>query len=236
MQAQVLPKSTFTKRVRVCKDVDMDVYEIRRINTRRLADSVGGISALAERLGKSQGQISHIIGTNPIKNIGPRIAREIEAAFSKDHGWLDALHTVQEDRGTYNISEGPPLRGRVPLISWVQAGHAAEAIDLLATGEGEDWIETTVQVRTHTYALRVEGDSMAPEFPPGSLIVVEPDMAPEAGDFVIAKNGDNEVTFKQLIKDGADWYLKPLNDRYPIKPLGSSSVIGVVRESIRRFR
>ena len=27
--------------------------------------------------------------------------------------------------------------------------------------------------------------------------------------YAVAKNGDEETTFKQLIKDGADWYLKP---------------------------
>jgi len=53
---------------------------------------------------------------------------------------------------------------------------------------------------------------------------------------VIAKNGD-DATFKQLVKDGSDWLLKPLNDRYPIKPLESPcKIIGVVRSLERRFR
>jgi SOS-response transcriptional repressor LexA len=53
---------------------------------------------------------------------------------------------------------------------------------------------------------------------------------------VIAKNSDNGTTFKQLVKDGADWYLKPLNERYPIKPLGKNKIVGVVRAVERRFR
>lgn len=77
---------------------------------------------------------------------------------------------------------------------------------------------------------------MEPDFPAGVFIVVEPDMDPQPGDYVIAKNGD-EATFKQLVKDGADWYLKPLNPRYPIKPLESPcKIIGVVREQVRRYR
>jgi len=135
-----------------------------------------------------------------------------------------------------NVSPGPALGGRVPLISWVQAGHAAEVVDLLHPGDGFEWIDTTCQIRHHTYALRVMGDSMAPDFPNGSILIVEPDMEPQPGDYVIAKNGDDEATFKQLIKDGADYYLKPLNERYPIKPLGQYQVIGVVRELVRRFR
>lgn len=135
-----------------------------------------------------------------------------------------------------NVEPGPQLGGKVPLISWVQAGIASEVIDLLQPGEGFDWIETTCQIKQHTYALRVVGDSMTPDFPEGVVIVVEPEMEPNPGDFVIARNGDDEATFKQLVKDGADYYLKPINDRYPIKPLGNYHVIGVVREMVRRFR
>lgn len=135
-----------------------------------------------------------------------------------------------------NIEPGPQLGGKVPLISWVQAGTASEVIDLLQPGEGFDWIETTCPIKRHTYALRVVGDSMTPDFPEGVVIVVEPEMEPNPGDYVIARNGDDEATFKQLVKDGADYYLKPINDRYPIKPLGNYHVIGVVRELVRRFR
>lgn len=135
-----------------------------------------------------------------------------------------------------NVIPGPAVHGKVPLISWVQAGHALEVVDLLQPGEGYEWIDTTCQIRRHTYALRVQGDSMSPDFPEGCIIIVEPEMDPLPGDYVIAKNGDDEATFKQLIKDGADYYLKPLNDRYPIKPLGHYHVIGVVRELVRRFR
>ena len=45
-----------------------------------------------------------------------------------------------------------------------------------------------------------------------------------------------ELTFKQLIKDDGEVFLKPLSLRYPFKPLGSARVIGVVREFAKRFR
>jgi SOS-response transcriptional repressor LexA len=76
------------------------------------------------------------------------------------------------------------------------------------------------------------GDS----FPEGSIVVVEPEMEAQPGDYVIALNESNETTFKQLVKDGGDLYLKPLNTRYPIKRLDGARVIGVVREFSKRFR
>lgn len=53
---------------------------------------------------------------------------------------------------------------------------------------------------------------------------------------MIALNGENETTFKQLLKDGGELLLKPLNLRDPIRPLGGARVIGVVREFTKRFR
>lgn len=96
-------------------------------------------------------------------------------------------------------------------------------------------IPTTVPVNRYTFALRVAGDSMEPEFREGMLLIIEPELEPVPGDFVVAKNGDG-TTFKQLVKDGQEWYLKPLNERYPIKPLGESQIIGVLRAVEKRYR
>ncbi|MBS0497522.1 MAG: S24 family peptidase [Proteobacteria bacterium] len=68
---------------------------------------------------------------------------------------------------------------------------------------------------------------MKPDFIDGMILIVEPDMSYLPNDFVIVKNGD-EATFKQVIKDGSDWYLKPLNPRYLIKSLGDARIMGVV--------
>lgn len=169
------------------------------------------------------------------REIGEKTARKIEGALGLERGYLDR-EDVCMVRESSNVSYCPPIRGKVPLISWVQAGKWREAIDLYTPGDAEDWIETTVPVKENTFALRVDGDSMEPEFPAGVLIVVEPDLDPQPGDYVIAKNGD-DATFKQLVKDGSDWLLKPLNERYPIKPLESPcKIIGVVRSLERRFR
>lgn len=136
-----------------------------------------------------------------------------------------------------NVGDGPALRGKVPVISWVQAGAWMEAVDNFAPGQAEEWIDTEVTVGRHTYALVVKGDSMAPDFPEGMVLVVEPDMSADNGDFVIAKNGDNEATFKQLVMDGGVFYLKPLNTRYPILTVGpDTQIVGVVREALSRRR
>lgn len=156
--------------------------------------------------------------------------KRLEEQTGKPLGWFDGM-------GNQNTAPGPTIRGEVPLISNVQAGMYTEFVDNLHPGDGDyEKIPTTVPVNRYTFALRVTGDSMEPDFTEGMLLVVEPKLDPQPGDYVIAKNGSEETTFKQLVKDGADWYLKPLNSRYPIKPLAECTVIGVVRAVEKRFR
>src|SRR6185312_8382095 len=99
----------------------MNVKEIRRRNLRVLARLVGGVTQLAERLGKSQSQISHLIGTNPVKNIGDKLAAEIERVFEKPNGWLDHEHAeIQEEGATYQVNFPRVTSYRVPLFTWAE--------------------------------------------------------------------------------------------------------------------
>jgi hypothetical protein len=70
----------------------MDIYKIRIENARTLMQKVGGISNFSDKIGKAQSQVSRMIGIKPSKNIGSKIAREIEIKFNKELGWLDQPH------------------------------------------------------------------------------------------------------------------------------------------------
>lgn len=141
--------------------------------------------------------------------------------------------------GGPNVARGIDARAQVPLVSEVEAGNYT-VIDNFKPHPQYDTVPVSVPVQRHTYALRVHGDSMVSEtadsFPDGSIIIVEPELQAQLGDYVIALNDENETSFKQLVKDGGELFLKPLNLRYPVKPLGSATVIGVVREFTKRFR
>lgn len=235
----------------MCNQADMN-EDIKHIRWRRLEQLLterfsGVMAKLADRIEKSPTYTRAML--NPTQKggrwIGESMAHHIEDRLGLPRGWLSNTDSdVLRDRNPspthggeeQNFAAGPTLRGSVPLISWVQAGAMTEVQDQLSPGEALDWVSTTVQVRTNTFAVRVEGDSMEPDFPAGIILVVEPEMQAENGDFVIVRNGADEATFKQLVKDGADWYLKPINPRYPIKPLSESRIVGVVREAVRKFR
>ena len=209
--------------------MSLKLIRIQRLKLFATQRALFGPVVLGVAIGKSTSQASDLLSGTA--SFGEKVARSIEEFARLPTNWLDTL----DESG--NISDGPVLRGQVPLLSNVQAGMYKQQIDNHHPGDGGmELISTSTPVNRYTFALRVQGDSMEPEFTEGMILIVEPELDPQQGDYVIAKNGHDETTFKKLVRDGADWYLKPLNSRYPIKPLGESSIIGVVRAVEKRYR
>jgi SOS-response transcriptional repressor LexA len=110
------------------------------------------------------------------------------------------------------MTSAAPNRKTIPIM----AAEAGEAADAGACSGSE------------SFALMVLGDSMAPEFAEGDVIVIEPDGLATNGSFVLANPG-GEWTFRQLAATGERWQLRPLNPHYPAVDLDDlSAVRGVV--------
>ena len=79
-----------------------------------------------------------------------------------------------------------------------------------------------------SFALRVLGQSMAPEFDEGEIIVVEPEGLARDGSYVLAWH-DDAWTFRQLCRQGECWTLHALNPAFADVPLTDlSAVRGVI--------
>ena len=189
---------------------------------------------LARAAGKSRAAVTHWLNGETLE-IKADTAAGLQTLTGYNSIWISTGKGPK--KVTTNTAPGPTIHGVVPLLSNVQAGMYTEFVDNLHPGEGEyEKIPTIAPINRHTFALRVMGDSMLPEFPEGLILIIEPELSPEENDYVVARNGCNETTFKQLIKDGGQWYLKALNPRYPINPLGECTIIGVLRAVGRRYR
>ncbi|OOC11170.1 MULTISPECIES: S24 family peptidase [Thioalkalivibrio] len=86
------------------------------------------------------------------------------------------------------------------------------------------------------FALRVLGNSMAPEFEHGVIVIVDPSGAIENGSFVVARH-DDEYLLRQLIMEDDAWYLQALQeDQRRLELADRQAVIGVVVQRAGRRR
>lgn len=129
----------------------------------------------------------------------------------------------------------------VPLISFVQAGSFKEAV----LNAQDEFVATYASdLGQYSFALEIVGDSMSPDFRPGDKIIVDPDVQPMPGDFVIAQNNGHEATFKKYKPRGFDengreyFELVALNENYPNldSRFQDIKIIATVIDHIRKLR
>lgn len=128
-----------------------------------------------------------------------------------------------------NVVPAVPPQFRVPVISWVRAGHFDTLLDQRTLDDVTQWVYLDKQPGPRAFGLHVKGPSMEPRFQEGDYLVVDPDVEWSDGDFVILGNGNEEATFKQIIRDGSDWWARPLNPQFAAKKMDPTCrVIGRV--------
>lgn len=190
---------------------------------------------LARQSGVTQPTIHRIItgeSKAPKRENIERIARALKVSSK----WLWDGGAKPENSGfdaNIELALQPTRVFTYPEISWVQAGSAMEAIELSNVSTCPHHT-SDVWAGERGFWLRVVGASMTSptgnSFPEGFLILVAPDIEPHHGQYVVAKMVDsNEATFKQLVRDAGELFLRPLNPAYPTKPIDESwAIVGTV--------
>lgn len=226
----------------------MDMKEIAQIrleNVRELAKQAGGTTQFAIKVDREPTQMSRVMGTNPTKNIGSKLARHIESCFGKPSGWLDYDHHngVRQEASDYHANTArtaQPIHSySYPVVSEVQAGWFAECVVPYPAGMEDRHENTDYKSQGQAFWLEVTGDSMTapagarPSIPEGTFVLVDTGIEATPGKLVVAQLDDsNEATFKKLIIDGGQKYLKALNPAYPLIPVnGNCRIIGVAVEA-----
>lgn len=170
-----------------------------------------------------------------------RISRESLLKVSNVTGyevdWLITGEGIQKISNSFKgIDASEVFRFGAPLISWANAGDFTEAGYVFS--EDSEFYPRPPNASSSTYVLKVEGESMLPEYPPGSLIFVDPERAAVNGDDVIAVLDDTgEATFKRYIEEpGAGKMLKSLNPLWPkpyIPITSNCTIAGVIVADMR---
>ncbi|WP_259397761.1 MULTISPECIES: LexA family protein [Pseudoalteromonas] len=185
---------------------------------------------VASAIGASQQSIHAICSGKTLK---PRNLVAIARFLNVSPDWLES------GSGSMSVSESNTIEMKkfspsVPLISWVQAGHWTD----IHLNDIDEFYPCPEKHSQYTYSLEVKGESMSPDFINGEIIFVDPEVEARNGScVVIRQNGNTEATFKQLIIDGSQKYLKALNPNWPnpiIEMLPDATICGVVIGSYRK--
>ena len=143
------------------------------------------------------------------------------------------------------LDQAQPVQRPVPVVDYFHAGKWNLITDPRMFGEDIKFITTDLDVGSMAFALIVTGESMLPEFQEGDLIIIDPEVVPKPGDFVIARL-DLQVdgTFMKYRPRGTDKKrqpiieLVPLNEDWPTLTINAGNpghIIGTLVEH-RRYR
>ncbi|MBF0517699.1 MAG: helix-turn-helix domain-containing protein [Nitrospirae bacterium] len=168
------------------------------------------IIRILQQRGIKQKELAQMIGVMP-QNLNAYMTGKRGFGKKNISRIAKALGIPEEDFYSDNTTSHSKLKKarKVPVISWVKAGLWHEAVDIFQPGYADHWLAYDTKDE-HSFALRVEGSSMEPEFKAGEFVVVSPSLATVSGDYVVAKFGD-EVTLKKLKILDDSVLLKPLN-------------------------
>lgn len=215
--------------------LNMDAHRKDRLRT--LIDSPrfkGSQQAFADAVGISKGRVSQIL--DPDEPFGERAARGYAERLNLPTNWFEA--------GASNVRPAQLGERRIPIISGVAAGSFREVVDAFAMGGGHESIFTDLELSPYSFALKIEGRSMLPDFTEGDRVIIDPDVRPHSGDFVVARDPKGGATFKKYRLRGVDdagreiFELIPLNSdefdtvRSDMEPL---EIIGTMVEH-RKYR
>lgn len=197
---------------------------------------------LAERLGITKGAVSHWLNQRREPRL-EEIAKLLSITGMKDFVVHPDGTISDNDSSESNVSFVKPYeKGKnYPVLSSVQAGSWCEACEPYTLKDIDLWLESDAHIQGDAFWLEVEGDSMtAPvglSVPEGTFVLFDTGREPVNGSLVIAKLSDsNEATFKKLIIDGGQKYLKGLNPAWPLVPVnGNCKTIGVAVETKLRL-
>ncbi len=129
-----------------------------------------------------------------------------------------------------------------PVLNYVQAGEFCEYFDDAIADRFEP---VSTKHPKNSYWVELNGLSMIPDFYPEELVLINPDMQPSPGDYVVAKKaGENAVTFKKWRPRGFDdegveyCELVPLNPDFPVIDSRHTpfTVCGVAVEHKKKLR
>ena len=157
------------------------------------------------------------------------------------------LMCLTDDNQPYQTEINP--RPQVPLLDHKQAcdyrTHIQRISNLHVTNKpvlvpvSQELIS---QLGEHAFALKMIDDSMIPDIRVNDILIVDPSISPNPGDFVcikiIGKQGLYICQYKQLSYEDSDFELVTLNENWPnitVNAKNKAEIIGKIIQNMRIY-
>src|SRR5687767_14517848 len=162
----------------------------------------GALDRLAARAGLSASGLAKRAGLDPTTfNKSKRITVDDRPRWPSTESIAKILAATGTSIDTFIsllTESGRTGTRAVPLIGMAQAGRGGFFDDAgFPVGRGWDEIAFPAVDDEHAYALEISGDSMAPAYRDGDVIMVSPAAPVRRGDRVVLKTRDGEVMTKE---------------------------------------
>lgn len=223
-------------------DTKSHIYECRRLKLKELVDKFDTQKAFSEATGIDVTVISRMLypeGKSNKRNIGEQSVRQIEDALNLSRGWMDGIGKGSELSSPGELvlitSKKYPVTSLSRADEWLSPMSEERYFNL------DEWHESEARVTGEAFWVKIEGDSMASStgqsIPAGSLVLFDTGRNETNGSLVLAKYVTaNEATFKQLLIDGGQRYLKGLNPTWPPVPIDDDwKVIAIAIQAITKL-
>ena len=182
------------------------------------------IDALARRYGLSPSALAKRAGLDSTTfNKSKRVTGEGRPRWPTTESIAKVLSATGASFDDFTALVTAEPRGRrsaaqpIPLIGLTQAGGGGFFDDGgFPVGGGWEQIRFPRVDDENAYALEVAGDSMAPLYRDGDVLIVSPNSAPRKGDRVVLRTIEGEVMAKVLVRRTAKTVeLASLNPAHP---------------------
>ncbi|EHD21292.1 MULTISPECIES: LexA family protein [Brenneria] len=200
---------------------------------------------IADELDITQGAVGHYLNGRNALNVAvaSAFAKILQVSISDFSSALALEASSYASAADENVTYAGPYTPspKYPLISSVKAGAWNDADEPLTLDQIDEWYESDVKIQGRAFWLRVDGDSMTSptglSIPEGTLVLFDTGREAVNGSLVAAKLTDtNEATFKKLIIDGGQRYLKGLNPAWPMREInGNCKIIAVAVQTMMRL-
>ena len=156
--------------------------------------------------------------------------KKIIGYLDEENKRLPIYKTIQDQN--INFITSTQTR-KINVLGSIPAGTPIEAIEDVI-----DTIDIPTSWRGDYIALKVQGDSMYPEYLDGDIIIIQVQPDCDSGDDCACYVNGYDATFKRVYKNNGSITLQPLNPKYPPKTYthpGEVSILGKVIE-LRRSK